>query len=590
MFMSSLLQNLSAILAQAFTDEGLPPEFGAVRVSDRPDLAQFQCNGAMNAARVAKKNPRAVAEAIVARIQANPAFAKIDIAGPGFINLTLTDAFLTQFIGGKINDDRFGIAPWVAGETMVLDYGGPNVAKAMHVGHLRPCIIGDCLRRMALFAGYRAVGDVHLGDWGTPMGMIIAELERRHPDWPYFDPGFTGPYPSESPVSIQDLEVIYPESAAAAKEDPLKMEAARRATVELQDGRPGYRALWRHFVDVSIAAIKLNYTALDVHFDLWKGEADVHDLIAPMVDDLRVRGFAVEDDGAVVVPVKGNADEKEVPPLILYKRDGAVMYGTTDLATIVERMRDFTPSKIIYVVDQRQALHFEQVFRAARLSGIAPEATELTHAGFGTMNGADGKPFKTRSGGVMRLEEMIAMAVDAVRDQMKNANIAQDMAEAEREKTASQVAVAAIKFADLQNQRQSDYIFDLNRFTSFEGKTGPYLQYQAVRIKSILRKGAEQGMTPAEDLRINDENRALVLLMMEWPEAIETSLRNYTPHVLCDHVYRLANAFSSFYGNCHILSEPDEAVRAQRLALCDAVLRQLTLSLGLLGISVPERM
>jgi len=588
--MTSLLKSLSDTLAQAFTDEGLPPEFGAVRVSDRPDLAQFQCNGAMNAARAAKKNPRAVAEGIVARIKEQQAFSKIEIAGPGFINLTLTDDFLSDFIANKVSDDRFGVAPWVPGETMVLDYGGPNVAKAMHVGHLRPCIIGDSLRRMALFAGYEAIGDVHLGDWGTPMGMILSELERRYPDWPYFDLAFSGPYPSESPVTIQDLEVIYPEAAAAAKEDPVKMDAARQATVELQDGRPGYRALWRHFVNVSIAAIRLNYDALDVHFDLWKGEADVHDLIAPMVDDLRQRGYAIEDDGAVIVPVKGNQDEKEVPPLILYKRDGAVMYGTTDLATIVERMRDFTPTKIIYVVDQRQALHFEQVFRAARLSGIAPDHVELTHAGFGTMNGADGKPFKTRSGGVMRLEDMIAMAADAVRDQMKDANIAQDMDAAAREKIAGQVAVAAIKFADLQNQRQSDYIFDLTRFTSFEGKTGPYLQYQAVRINSILRKGAEAGDSPNMAFSVTDENRALALLMMEWPEAIETSLRNYTPHVLCDHVYRLANAFSSYYGNVHIMSEADPLIRAQRLGLCQAILNQLTLSLGLLGISVPERM
>lgn len=588
--MKSLLLELSAILAQAFVDEGLPPEFGAVRVSDRPDLAQFQCNGAMNAARAVKKNPRAVAEAIVSRIVSHPAFARIEIAGPGFINLTATDAYLEKFIADKIGDDRFGLSPWIENETMVLDYGGPNVAKAMHVGHLRPCIIGDSLRRMAVFAGYRALGDVHLGDWGTPMGMIIAELERRHPDWPYFDAGFSGPYPAESPVSIEYLEVIYPESAAAAKDDPEKMEAARRATVALQDGRPGYRALWAHFVAVSIAAIKLNYEALDVHFDLWKGEADVHDLIAPMVDDLRARGLAIDDNGAVIVPVKGPDDDKEVPPLILYKRDGAVMYGTTDLATIVERMRDYNPSKIVYIVDQRQALHFEQVFRAARLSGIAPDTVALTHAGFGTMNGADGKPFKTRSGGVMRLEDMIAMAVDAVKEQMKTASLAEDLDPQTREKIASHIAVAAIKFADLQNQRQSDYIFDLNRFTAFEGKTGPYMQYQAVRIKSILRKAAERGDSPASIIGVNDENRDIILLMCALPEAIDTALRNYTPHVLCDHVYRLAGLFSGYYAQHHILSEEDAALRVARLGLCAAVLRQISLCLDLLGITVPERM
>ncbi|MDB5491455.1 MAG: argS [Micavibrio sp.] len=586
----SLLQKLSAVTGEAFAAEGLPAEMGHVRVSDRPDLAQFQCNGAMSAAKTAKKNPRAVAEAIVARLKDNPLFSKIEIAGPGFINLNVTDDVLSAFLKDNAKDGRYGFASFGAGETMVLDYGGPNVAKAMHVGHLRPCIIGDALRRMALFAGYKAIGDVHLGDWGTPMGMIISALEMLHPDWPYFDADFKGEYPKESPVTMADLEQIYPKASAACKEDPARMDAARRATMELQDGRAGYRALWKHFVAVSIAGIKVNYDALGVHFDLWKGEADVHDLIAPMVQDLEKRGFAVKDDGATIVPIKKNDDEKEFPPLILYKRDGAVMYGTTDLATIVERVQLYHPSKIVYVVDQRQSLHFEQVFRAARLSGIAPDAIELTHAGFGTMNGADGKPFKTRAGGVMRLEDMIEMATEAARTQMKEAGVAQDADAAEQERIANQVAVAAIKFADLQNQRQSDYIFDLNRFTSFEGKTGPYLQYQAVRVKSLLKKAEAQNDQSSEYLIVNDENRALALLLSELPEALALSLRNYTPHVLCDHVYRLANAFSSFYGNCHILSEPDAGIRANRLRLCRMVMEQLVLVLDLLGIVVPERM
>ncbi len=588
--MTSLLEKLGSIVGEAFAAEGLPAEMGHVRVSDRPDLAQFQCNGAMSAAKAAKKNPRAVAEAIVGRLKDNPLFSKIEIAGPGFINLNVTDDALSAFLKEVSQDGRYGFAPYGSGDTMVLDYGGPNVAKAMHVGHLRPCIIGDALRRMALFAGYKAIGDVHLGDWGTPMGMILSELERLHPDWPYFDPDFKGEYPQESPVTMADLEEIYPKASAACKEDPVRMDAARRATMELQDGRPGYRALWKHFVAVSIAGIKVNYDALGVHFDLWKGEADVHDLIAPMVRGLEAGGYAVKDDGATIVPIKKNDDEKEFPPLILYKRDGAVMYGTTDLATIVERVQLYHPSKIVYVVDQRQSLHFEQVFRAARLSGIAPEAIELTHAGFGTMNGADGKPFKTRSGGVMRLEDMIEMATEAARTQMKEAGVAQDADAVEQEKIANQVAVAAIKFADLQNQRQSDYIFDLNRFTSFEGKTGPYLQYQAVRVKSLLKKAEAQNDRASDSLVVNDENRTLALLLSELPEALTLSLRNYTPHVLCDHIYRVANAFSSFYGNCHILSEPDAKVRANRLRLCRMVMDQLVLVLDLLGITVPERM
>lgn len=582
----SLLQNLSTITGEAFVAEGLSAEMGHVRVSDRPDLAQFQCNGAMSAAKAAKKNPRAVAEAIVERLKDNPAFSKIEIAGPGFINLNVTHDYLAT----QTKNEHYGFIPFGSGETMVLDYGGPNVAKAMHVGHLRPCIIGDSLRRMAVFSGYKAIGDVHLGDWGTPMGMILSELERTHPEWSYFDENFKGEYPKESPVTMADLEDIYPKASAAAKEDPVKMDAARRATMELQDGRAGYRALWKHFVAVSIAGIKVNYDALGVHFDLWKGEADVHDLIAPMVEKLEKAGYAVKDDGATIVPIKKNDDEKEFPPLILYKRDGAVMYGTTDLATIVERIDLYKPSKIVYVVDQRQALHFEQVFRAARISGIAPAEIELTHAGFGTMNGPDGKPFKTRSGGVMRLEDMIAMAQDAVHEQMKAAGVAQDVDAEERNKIANQVAVAAIKFADLQNQRQSDYIFDLNRFTSFEGKTGPYMQYQAVRIKSLLKKAEAQGDKPADTFIVNDENRALALLLAELPEAIATSLRNYTPHVLCDYAYRLANAFSSFYGNCHILSEPDNILKANRLLLCKKVMDQLVLVLDLLGIAVPDRM
>lgn len=588
--MTSLIQTLSQIVGEAFVAEGLDAAMGAVRVSDRPDLAQFQCNGAMMAAKAAKKNPRAVADAISARLSTNPIFAKIEIAGPGFINLVLTDEYLSGFADGLKGDDRFGAVPYAAGKTMVLDYGGPNVAKAMHIGHLRPCIIGDCLRRMAIFAGYKAIGDVHLGDWGTPMGMILSELEINHPEWPYFDANFTGPYPAEPPVTMADLEVIYPRAANACKDDPARMDAARQATVELQDGRPGYRALWKHFVDVSIAGVKRNYDLLGVHFDLWKGEADSHPYIAPMVDDLRKRGIAIEDNGAVIVPVKTDDDQKEIPPLILYKRDGAVMYGTTDLATIVERVKDFNPDKIVYVVDQRQSLHFEQVFRAARLGAIVRDDVELTHAGFGTMNGADGKPFKTRAGGVMRLEDMIGMARDAVVEQMKSANVAQDMDDAAKDKVALQVAVAAIKFADLQNQRQSDYIFDLNRFTSFEGKTGPYLQYQAVRIKSLLKKAADQGFEPAETITVNDEGRALILLMAEWPETVEMALRNYTPHVLCDFVYRMANAYSSFYGNYHILSEGDAGLRSSRLALSALTFKHIELALNMLGIDVPERM
>ncbi len=586
--MSSLLHALSQIVGEVFVSLDLPAELGAVRVSDRPDLAQFQCNGAMAAAKQAKKNPRMVAEDVVAKLSANSLFSKVEIAGPGFINLNITDDMLSGHLAGIARDDRCGVAPLAHGETVVLDYGGPNIAKAMHVGHLRASIIGDTLRRIMGFGGYKTLGDVHMGDWGTQIGMVISEMAVRHPDWPYFDAANQGPYPEKSPFDMAELEEVYPAASRICKEDEVRMEQARQATVELQNGRVGYRALWQHIVNVSIESMKANFDSLNVEFDLWNGESSVHDLIAPMAEDLKKKGFAVIDDGALVVPVKKNDDQKEIPPLILYKRDGAVMYGTTDLATIVERMNLYKPSKIIYVVDQRQNLHFEQVFRAARLSGIAPADVEMTFAGFGTMNGTDGKPFKTREGGVLRLEDLIAMGREKARTRLQEADLAKDATDEEREQIAQMVGIAAIKFADLQNQRQADYIFDLDRLTSFEGKTGPYILYQAVRIKSLLRKAGaiDEGMP----FVLQDGDRALALLMTQLPEVFAIALKNYTPHVLCEYAHRLAQEFSSFYGNCHILSESDEALKASRLQLCRMALAQLVLLTSLMGIEIPERM
>lgn len=587
--MTSLTQLLSTIVGSAFESLGLPSELGVVRVSDRPDLAQFQCNGAMAAAKVAKRNPREVAEGIIAALKTRPEIEKLEIAGPGFINIVLTDAFISSYLAEYSQKEKSIIENNI-GQTVVLDYGGPNIAKAMHVGHLRSSIIGDTLRRMCLYAGYNALGDVHMGDWGTPMGQIISALEIAHPEWPYFDANFTGPYPAESPVSMADLEVIYPAASNACKEDPARLDKARQATVELQDGRPGYRALWAHFIAVSIAGMKGNFEALGVRFDLWKGEADSHPFIAPMVEDLEKQGFAVKSEGAVVVPVTEESDKKEFPPLILYKSDGAVMYGTTDLATIVERVQTYTPAKILYVVDQRQSLHFEQVFRAARKSGIAPQAMELTHAGFGTMNGPDGKPFKTRAGGVMKLEDLIQMGVDKAAQRLAEAEIAKDFDEAEKTDIAHKVAIAAIKFADLQNNRSADYVFDLDRMTSFEGKTGPYLLYQAVRIKSLLRKANYTAPTAPTAFILQDPDRPLALLLTEFPDHFANALQHYTPHILCDYVFKLAQAFSTFYGQCHILSEPDEALRSSRLALCAATVRMIETCLDLLGIEIPDRM
>jgi arginyl-tRNA synthetase len=584
--MTSLTKKLSVFVGQAFASEGLPAELGTVRVADRPDLAQFQCNGAMAAAKIAGKPPRAIAEAILIKLKSNLEFAKLEIAGPGFLNIAVADSFLQKHLAEIGQSERQGVDS-IKIETIVLDYGGPNVAKPMHVGHLRASIIGDSLRRICKFAGYNALGDVHLGDWGTPMGQILSELEIRHRDWPYFDEAYKGEYPSESPVSMEDLEAIYPAASKACKEDPARAEKARAATVYLQNGRKGYRALWQHFIDVSIAGMKENFDALGVHFDMWKGEASVHEFIAPMVEDLKKKNLAVESDGALVVPVAKEDDKKEIPPLILYKRDGAVMYGTTDLATIAERMKVNKPSKIIYVVDQRQNLHFEQVFRAARKAGIAPLSTELTHAGFGTMNGTDGKPFKTRAGGVMKLEDLIAMGIERAQRRLDEAELAKDFTQEECADIAKKVAIAAIKFADLQNNRIADYVFDIDRMISFEGKTGPYLLYQAVRINSLLKKAGPYG---SGGLVLKDEDRPLALTLSELPDHFDVALRNYTPHVLCDHAYKLAQAFSTFYASCHILSEKDGSLRNSRLALCELTFKQLKLVLELLGIEIPERM
>lgn len=584
--MTSLSQKLTEVVGDSFAVQGLDRALGVVRIADRPDLAQFQCNGAMAVAKIAGKKPRDVAEAIVVSLQANSIFSKIEIAGPGFINLSVTDAYLAAHLAAV--DDRLGIEMGQHG-IAILDYGGPNVAKPMHVGHLRASIIGDALRRMMKFAGYETIGDVHMGDWGTQMGQIISELEIRNPGWPYFDPDFKGSYPAESPVSIDDLEEIYPAASSACKADETRAERARQATVELQNGRAGYKALWNHFISVSVAGMKKNFDALGVHFDLWKGESSVHHLIEGMVEDLKARGLATESDHALVVAVARADDKKEIPPLILYKSDGAVMYGTTDLATILDRVKEYQPVKSIYVVDQRQSLHFEQVFRAARVSEIAPAAMELTHAGFGTMNGPDGKPFKTRAGGVMKLEDLITMGVEKAQARLDEAKLAMDADKTERADIAKKVAIAAIKFADLQNSRVADYIFDIDRMISFEGKTGPYLLYQAVRIKSLLRK-ANYKISAQTHFVLQDVDRPLALLLTELPDYFAIALRDYTPHVLCDYAFKLAQAFSSFYGSCHILSETDAALRASRLALCDLTQKQLTLVLSLLGIEIPERM
>lgn len=587
--MIALSRELSAIAGRAFVEEGLSAEFGLVKPSDRPDLAQFQCNGALAAAKKGGGNPRALAMKIVDRLKAVAIFAKLEIAGPGFINIDLTDTALDSRACAIAKDKRLGAPETGSGKTMVIDYGGPNVAKPMHVGHLRSAIIGDCLKRLFRGNGWTVIGDVHLGDWGLQMGQLISEVGLRGIAPVYFDEAFTGPYPDQSPVSMDDLEVLYPAASAACKADPERLELARKATAELQNGRPGYVALWKHFFAVSETGLKREYASLGVEFDLWNGEASVDPLIAPMVEDLKARGFAEMSEGALVVPVAEPADKKEIPPLILLKSDGAVLYGTTDLATIVDRVKSIDPDLMLYVVDQRQHGHFEQVFRAAKKAGISGKAA-LEHAGFGTMNGPDGKPFKTRAGGVMKLFDLIAMTTEEAKKRLTEAGIGADYPAEEQEKIAQQVGVAALKFADLSNYRLTDYIFDLERFTKFEGKTGPYLQYAAVRIRSILRRAAEEGLVGTAPVIRSPEERALVLQILALADAMEAAEEKRAPNILCEYVFTLAQNFSRFYAEHHVMSEHDEEKRLSRLALCALTLGVLAKVLDLLGIEVPERM
>lgn len=585
----TLVSDLSRIAGEAFAAEGLPSHFGQVQVSDRPDLAQFQCNGALAAAKVSKSNPREIAGRIAARLATQAIFAKVEIAGPGFLNLDLTDAALDARTAALANDPLLGAPGTGTGRTVVLDFGGPNIAKPMAVHHLRSTIIGDCLQRLYRANGWTVVSDVHLGDWGLQMGQLISEIELDGRAPVYFDVNHTGPYPDESPVSMDELEILYPRASAACKADPARLEAARRATVELQAGRPGYRALWRHFVSVTEVGLTREFGSLGVTFDLWNGESSVDALIPPMLDDLKARGLAEMSEGALVVPVARDDDKKPLPPLILVKSEGGVLYGTTDLATIIARVREYDPDLILYVVDHRQHGHFEQVFRAADRAGLSGKA-HLEHVGYGTMNGADGKPFKTRAGGAMKLHDLIGMATAQAEKRLAEQGIAHDIPEAERGEIARKVGIATIKFADLSNHRTTDYVFDLDRFSKFEGKTGPYLQYAAVRIQSILRKAAEQGVAAAAPAVRSPEERRLILQLLALGDVMAGAEDKRAPNMLCEYAFELAQNFSRFYSEHHILSEPDPALRAARLGLCALVLAVLTRVLDLLGIEVPERM
>jgi arginyl-tRNA synthetase len=584
-----LADQLSDVAGGAFAALGIDTTAGAMRRSDRPDLADFQCNGAMASAKKLGKNPREIASAVVDALKASPLVTASEVAGPGFINVRLTNAALAARAEQIASDPRSGARSVETPRRVVIDFGGWNVAKEMHIGHLRSTVIGDSLQRLFRFMGDAVTSDVHLGDWGLQMGQLINEVKLEQPNLPYFDASFTGPYPEQSPVSMDDLGRLYPVASSKSKTDEARRDEDRKATQELQSGRPGYRALWQHFCNVTRVGLERECISLGVRFDLWKGESHAEPFVPALVEDLKARGIAELDAGAWIIRVARETDKKEMPPIILVNRDGAIGYHGSDLGTIVDRKQGVDPQLSLYVVDQRQALHVEQVFRASDRAGLMPEST-LEHVGFGTVNGPDGKPYKTRDGGTLKLQAFINQADEVAMARMKEAELGADVSEAEQQDIAHKVAVAAVKFSDLSNVRTTNYIFDLDRFISFEGKTGPYLLYAAVRIKSLARRADAEGVKAGPITIELDAERALVLALDGFNEALRGAYDKRMPHILCDHTYTLAQAFSAFYAAAPILVESDAAKKASRFSLAMATLKQLELALGLIGIETPERM
>ena len=594
--MKKILDLISEEVMQAFEAAGYEKELGKVSISNRPDLCEYQCNGAMAGAKKYKKAPIMIANDVAAKLADSQVFEKVDAVAPGFLNFTLSREFVGNYVKEMRTFDKFGLEEAQTPLEMVIDYGGPNVAKPLHVGHLRSAIIGESIKRIGKFAGHKVIGDVHLGDWGLQMGLIITELKLRQPDLVYFDENFEGEYPKEAPFTISELEEIYPTASKKSKEDEAYKEAAMQATYELQNGRKGYQALLSHILNVSVTDLKKNYENLNVSFELWKGESDAQPYIPAMVQKMKDDGFAYVSDGALVVDVKEDTDTKEIPPCMILKSDGASLYNTTDLATIVWREEDYDPDEIIYVVDKRQELHFVQVFRCARKTGLVKPETELKFLGFGTMNGKDGKPFKTRDGGVMRLEYLVSeidneMLKKITENQKAKENLG--ISEEEAKETAKTVALAAIKYGDLSNQASKDYIFDIDRFTSFEGNTGPYILYTIVRIKSILHKYHDLGKS-AEGAVItsahSESEKNLMLEISKFNAVIDGAFADTAPHKICSYIYDLANAFNSFYHETKIMSEEDETVQKSYIRLLELTKSVLETSIDLLGFSAPERM
>ncbi|MEM1396843.1 MAG: arginine--tRNA ligase [Pseudomonadota bacterium] len=604
--MKTIQEALNPLLEEAFEACGFDPKVGIARAADRPDLADFQCNGALALGKALKRNSREVAAEVAERLEAVDAFESVSIAGPGFINLTLSGAFLSSALAALEADGLNGIWRTEEPEKIVIDYGGPNVAKPLHVGHLRAAIIGEALKRLFRLTGHTVVGDVHLGDWGLQMGQLISELALREPDLPYFS-DTEGPFPDEPPVSLEQLEEMYPAASAACKADEARASLARKATKALQDGHPGYTALWRHFVNLSVAAMKQNYADLSVEFDLWKGEGDVHHLIPALTDDLKGRNILELSDGAWIIQVARDDDKKKLPPIIFINSEGAIGYHATDLATIVDRVNNEAPGRIFYVVDGRQKLHFEQVFRASDRAGYF-EQDRLEHLWMGTMNGSDGKPFKTREGGVLKLRDLIDTVTDKALERLKENDFGGGADDNERLRLARMIGVAALKFADLSNPRTTDYIFDFDRFMSFEGKTGPYLLYAFVRVRSVLEKADALALldkhveaSPSSERTADEEHafqalmqspecHSLSLKLLAFTDASLQAIRKRMPHIICEHAFQLTQAFSTFYAAHRIADESDPAKRDVKLRLVALTGRQLSTCFDIMAISAPRAM
>ena len=592
--MKQLLDLLKDRMEEAFGQAGYDKKYAMVSVSNRPDLCQYQCNGAMAAAKEYKKAPIQIASDVVEKLKDNYTFKKAEAVAPGFINLTVSGEVLAEQAKAMMTEEKFGLEPLTEPKTVIIDYGGPNVAKPLHVGHLRSAIIGESIKRIVRFRGDKIIGDIHLGDWGLQIGLIITELKKRQPELPYFDEAFEGEYPEEAPFTMSDLEEIYPYASAYSKEHEEYLTEAQQATAKLQEGNRGYRALWNHILQISVADLKKNYDRMQVEFDLWKKESDVQSYIPALVEQLKADGLAYESQGALVVDVTEESDKKELPPCIIVKTNGATLYSTTDLATIVEREKLYAPDELIYLADKRQAMHFTQVFRVAKKAGLTPQETKMEFIGFGTMNGKDGKPFKTRDGGVLRLQTLQQDVCEQVYEKMKENR---DYEEAEAREIAEKVGLAAIKYGDLSNQASKDYIFDMERFTSFEGNTGPYILYTMVRIKSLLGKYEKDGgaveakgnpglLLPPE----NDSETSLYLTLAGFANMIEAAYEEKAPHKICQYIYELSESFNRFYHENKILGNEDEAKKVSYIQLLVLVRNVLEQCITLLGFSAPERM